>query len=78
MSTSRSSFSMTCPVCDDDVDDIEAEVYIGSRTEHFWGAPVRVDESECDIVSIPPCPTCGKVTVDSDVAAEYYWDSVHE
>ncbi len=77
MSTYR-SFSMRCPECDDDIDDIEASVHIGSRTERFWGAPVRVDESECEIESVPDCPTCKKQTIHEDVAAEYYWDCVHD
>ena len=71
------TFCMRCPECDDDIDDIEASVYIGSRREHFWGAPVTVDESECEIESIPDCPTCKKQTVSEYDASEYYWYSVH-
>ena len=71
------TFSMTCPVCEDDIDDIEVSVHRGSRTEHFWGAPVRVDESECEVEMIPECLTCKKQTIDEDSAAEYYWNRVH-
>ena len=70
------TFAMQCPLCEADVDDIEVSVSEGSRTEHFWGAPVRLDESECEIDVIPPCPDCGKVTIEAEAAAEFYWDRV--
>lgn len=70
-------FSMPCPKCEAQVEDIEATVTIGSRTEHFWGAPVSVDESECEIESVPDCPECDRTTIDPDRAAEFYWDKVY-
>jgi hypothetical protein len=76
-SSFSTSFHMTCPECDDDIDDIEATVYVGSRSEEFWGASVRVDESECEIGSVPDCPTCKKQTISEDAASEHYWDRVH-
>jgi hypothetical protein len=78
MSSRSTSFCMRCPECDDDIDDIEADIYIGSRTEHFWGAPCRVDESECDITSVPDCPTCKRQTVSEDAAQEHFWDCVYD
>ena len=65
---------MRCPECDDDID-IDAWVYIGSRRENFWGAPVSVDESECEIDSIPDCPTCKKQTIDEYHAIQHFWDN---
>jgi hypothetical protein len=70
----KETFSMTCPECEGDVDGIEAWVSTGSRVEHFWGAPVRLSESECDVETIPACCECGKQTVDEEAAAEHYWD----
>lgn len=68
------SFCMKCPECDDDIDDIEVSVYVGSRTEEFWGAPCTVDESECEILTIPSCPTCEKQTVGEYAAEERFWE----
>lgn len=70
-------FSMPCPTCETDVDDIKATVTEGHRTEHFWGAPVSIDESECEVDSIPECPDCGRRTIDPDEAADYFWDKVY-
>lgn len=69
-------FSMPCPICGCEVDDIEATVTRASRTEHFWGAPVSVDESECRIENVPECPECGE-TIEPEVAADFYWDRVY-
>lgn len=71
------SFAMQCPECDADVDDIEVSVHVGHRTEHFWGAPVRVDESECEVETIPKCPDCKRQTIDEGHAIDYYWDRVY-
>ena len=71
------TFSMPCPTCEADIDDIEATVTTGHRTEHFWGAPVRIDEGECDVHSIPACPECERKTIEADEAAEYFWDKVY-
>lgn len=70
------TFAMQCPDCEGDVDGIEAIITHGSRTEHFWGAPVNMDESECEILSIPTCDGCGNGTIDDAAAAEHYWGQV--
>lgn len=70
----REYISMRCPECDDDIE-ITAWVTISKRTEHFWGAPCSVDESECDVDSIPDCPTCKTQTVDEYDAAEHFWNN---
>ena len=70
------SFSMQCPECETDIDEIEISVSEGSRTENFWGSSVRVDESEAEIDSIPKCPDCNKQTVEEDAAVEYFWDKI--
>ncbi len=73
---SRVVFSMLCPECDDEIVDIEVEASSGSRTENFWGARVRVDESECEVDVLPPCDTCGEVTVSEDEVIDHYWMKV--
>ena len=70
-------FSMLCPECDSEIDDIEVSVTVGHRTEHFWGAPVKVDESEAEVESIPECHVCKRRTIDEGFAIDYYWDRVH-
>jgi rRNA maturation protein Nop10 len=70
------TFDMQCPECGGDIEEIVASVSTGSRTERFWGAPVRLEESECDVETIPACCECGKQTVDEEAAAEHYWDRV--
>jgi hypothetical protein len=70
------TFAMQCPECEADVDDIEVSVTEGSRTEHFWGAPVSVDECECEVDHIPECDECGKRTIEPEEAEQHYWDRV--
>ena len=70
------TFSMPCPECAADVEDIEATVASGSRIEHFWGAPVRLEESECEIDAMPKCPECGRKTIADEEAVEFYWSRV--
>lgn len=67
-------FTMPCPVCEEDVEDIEGTFTEGSRTECFWGAPVFVDESEFELEVVPACRHCGKVTITDDAALEWFWD----
>lgn len=67
-------FTMRCPVCGGDVEDIEGTFTEGARTEVFWGAPVFLDESEFDVETIPACERCGKVTVTVDAAENWFWE----
>lgn len=68
------TFAMECPVCDDEIEDIEG-AYIEARgREEFWGQPVTTDESEFEVETIPPCPSCGRVTLTPEQVAEHFWD----
>lgn len=67
------TFSMQCPVCDGEVEDIEG-TYIECRgREEFWGAPVVTDESEFAVEHIPECPDCGKVTLENQQIHDFFW-----
>lgn len=67
------TFSMQCPVCDGEVEDIEG-TYIECRgREEFWGRPVATDDSEFEVDHIPECPTCRRVTLDPAAVSDWFW-----
>lgn len=67
------TFSMPCPECDADVDDIEGTYTECWGREEFWGAPVVTDESEFEVDHIPECPSCKRVTLDPGVVSDWFW-----
>lgn len=69
------SFGMGCPECDTDIG-VDGWVTISFRTEEFWGAPCRVDESEVEIGSVERCPECDEQTIGEGAAEEHFWEVV--
>ena len=46
---------ITCPECDDQLEDIEVEVTGSTMREEYWGRPVSWSEIEVEVPSVK-CP----------------------
>lgn len=68
------TFSMPCPECDADVDDVEGtytECYGREGCERLgYGS---VDDSEFEVDHIPECPTCKRVTLEAGAVSGWFW-----
>lgn len=71
------TFTMPCPKCSGEVGGIEGEFIDGHGWEELWGRPVRVDESEFELWSVPACPECGKRSVSDGQATDWFWDQIY-
>lgn len=68
------TFSVQCPDCDEDVEDVEVEYTECYGREEFWGAPVRTNDSEMEVLVIPKCPRCNRVTVTDEAVTQQFWE----
>lgn len=64
---------VACPVCCELVEDVELNVSTSEMREEFWGAPVGWTEAEVEVVHIPECPSCKRVTLEPDVVSDWFW-----